>query len=128
MKRMIVMAIVIVGGVAVWRLGSRLSADAVGMAVGILLGVLASIPASLLMLASSRRRDVQESERWPEPPRERLAPAHQPPVIVLAGQAPPQQQLAPSPYPSPHAVYGWPQPSTSARQFKIVGEQEQWLE
>jgi len=120
------MAIVIIGGVAVWRLGSRLSADAVGMAVGILLGVLASIPASLLILAGSRRRDAHESERWPAPQHERMAPAYQPPVIVLAGQAPlpPQQQLAAP----PPAIHGWPQPPLSARQFKIVGEQEQWLE
>ena len=38
MKRAVLVVIIVVGSVAVWRLGSRLSADAVGLAVGGLLG------------------------------------------------------------------------------------------
>ena len=129
MKRTVLVVIIVVGSVAVWRLGSRLSADAVGLAVGVLLGVLASIPASLLILASSRRREEPaEEEHWSEPRQERMTPLYQPPVIVLAGQGalPPAQQLpAPGHAPAP-PIHGWPQPAT-ARQFKIVGEEERWL-
>ena len=129
MKRVVLLVIIVVGSVAVWRLGSRLSADAVGLAVGVLLGVLASIPASLLILASSRRREEPDAdERWSEPRQERMTPLYPPPVIVLAGQGalPPAQQLpAPGHAPAP-PIHGWTQPTT-ARQFKIVGEEERWL-
>ena len=57
MKRMMVSAALIFSGVALWRLGSLLSADAIGLAVGVLLGMLAGIPVSLLVLVSSRRRE-----------------------------------------------------------------------
>lgn len=127
MKRMIVAVALIFSATALWRLGSLLSADAVGMAVGVLLGVLAGIPVSLLVLASSRRREERDEERWQEAQRMRAgAMPYQPPVIVLAGQqaAPPVPQIAP---PSSHAAQGWPQPSTQ-RQFKMVGEQERWIE
>lgn len=128
MKRMIVAGIAFLGAIMVWRLGSLLSADAVGMAIGVLLGVLAGIPVSLLVLASSRRHEAREEERWQEANHMRSqAMPYQPPVIVLAGQpaAPPQlPQGAPSNgYPAP----AWPQPA-GQRQFKIVGEQERWIE
>lgn len=137
MKRAVLLVIIVVGSVAVWRLGSRLSADAVGLAVGVLLGVLASIPASLLILASSRRgAEAAADARWTAPQQERNAPIYQPPVIVLAGQGvlPPAQQLSapthpsaqPLAHPPAQPIHGWPQ-SNAARQFKIVGEEERWL-
>lgn len=129
MKRAVLLVSIVVGSVAVWRLGGRLSADAVGLAVGVLLGVLASIPASLLILASSRRQaEPDADERWSEPRQERMTPLYQPPVIVLAGQGglPPAQQLPASAHPPTQPIHGWPQ-SNGARQFKIVGEEERWL-
>lgn len=129
MKRAMLLVIIVVGSVAVWRLGSRLSADAVGLAVGVLLGVLASIPASLLILASSRRREEPDAdERWAEARQERMTPLYQPPVIVLAGQGalPPAQQLPPPTHASTPQIHSWPQ-TNGARQFKIVGEEERWL-
>lgn len=128
MKRIVLLAVVVIGCVAAWRLGSRLSADAVGMAVGILLGVLASIPTSLLILASSRRREERDDPQWMRGAQERILPAYQPPVIVLAGQAPTMQPPMITPSPStPQPVEHWPQ-RTNARQFKIVGELERWSE
>jgi hypothetical protein len=128
MKQFVAVAVVVIGSVAVWRLGSQLSADAVGMAIGIILGVLAGIPASLLILAGSRRRNEREEPRWEREPPERMPHAYQPPVIVLASSPQPAQppMIAPAPSPS-QAVDHWPQRST-ARQFRIVGEQEHWME
>lgn len=55
MKRFVALALLVFVGVATWRLGSRLSSDAVGMGVGILFGVMAGLPTALLVLASERR-------------------------------------------------------------------------
>ncbi len=128
MKRALLFAVLVIGCVAVWRLGSRLSADAVGLAVGVLLGVLASIPASLLILVSNRRHDdrAEEAPDW-EDRQPRAAPLYQPPVIVLAGTGAVHQPPQLAPPAAAQAVQGWP-PSPAARHFKIVGEEERWLE
>lgn len=124
MKRIVILVIVLIGCVALWRLGSRLSADAVGMAVGVLLGVLASIPTSLLILVS-RQRSEREDVRWERPTQERTQPAYQPPVIVLAGHTPAvQQPMITSTSPATSADHGWMQRNTT-RQFKIIGEVDQ---
>ena len=76
--RLAALAVLMFVGVATWIIGSRLSADAIGMGVGIVFGVLAGIPTALLLLASQRRsNDVQ-----PGPP---PAPRNAPPVIIVAG-------------------------------------------
>lgn len=128
MKRMFIAVALIFSAAALWRLGNLLSADAVGMAVGVLLGVLAGIPVSLLVLASGRRREEREEERWQEAQRMRAgAMPYQPPIIVLAGQQaapPPAPQIGP---PNGYAAPSWPQQS-GQRQFKMVGEQERWIE
>ena len=78
MKRFLALCILVFVGVATWIIGSKLSADAIGMGVGVMFGVMAGIPTALLLLASQRRRDAQSSHddpptRYPQ----------QPPVIVL---------------------------------------------
>jgi len=127
MKRMMVSAALIFSGVALWRLGSLLSADAIGLAVGVLLGMLAGIPVSLLVLVSSRRREEREAARWQEADRMRAGTApYPPPIIVLAGP-PATPPPTPANPPSNYAAPGWPQPS-GQRQFKMVGNQERWIE
>ena len=54
--------LLVMAGVFAFVVGSRLSADAVGMAIGVLFGVLAGIPTALLVLASGRRRRAEEDE------------------------------------------------------------------
>ena len=128
MKRIIVAAALVFGAVTVWRLGSLLSADAIGLAVGVLLGVLAGVPVSLLVLSGSRRREEQQAERWQEADRLRASPMpYQPPIIVLAGAQAPPPPAPPVGAPSSYAAPGWPQPS-GQRQFKMVGDQEHWIE
>ena len=80
MKRFLALCILVFVGVATWIIGSKLSADAIGMGVGVLFGVMAGIPTALLLLASNRRVDTKRRYDAP-PPR---YPSHAP-VIVLAG-------------------------------------------
>ena len=126
-KRMILLAVLVIGCVAMWRLGSRLSADAVGMAIGILLGVLASIPTSLLILTRSRRRAESKDAQWEKAQCERTPPVYQPPVIVLTGHAPATQPPMIAPSATPIVDDIWSQRG-AARQFKIVGEMDRWAE
>ncbi|GIV74540.1 MULTISPECIES: hypothetical protein [Caldilinea] len=124
MKRILLLLLLLVGSVVVWRLGERLSADALGMAIGIVLGVLASIPASLMIVASGRRReeeDEQVERARPEP----LQPLYQPPVIVLAGHSFAQGGRAPLDLSDRSSPWSQTRPQ---RRFKLVGEEERWIE
>jgi hypothetical protein len=133
MKQLAVVTILVVGSILAWIFGSRLSADAVGMAVGLLFGVLAGIPTALLVLASGRRRrsDVEEEDEEEGAyerggygaggyGRQRALPqqpyGYQPPVIVLAAPqaAPPQwSQGQPQGYPQGYAQgHAQPYPQT----------------
>lgn len=146
MKRLFGLIVLVFIGAAGWRVGSGLSSDAVSMAVGIFFGILAGIPAALLVLAAERRRPeratreygrdygqnygapngreygVSRHEGYYHPP--------QPPVIVLTGAAGMTQQ----PY---TGLPGYGQPegykadwaaNRLARQYKVVGEQEEWVQ
>ncbi len=131
---LLVVAFVAAGG---WSIGSRLSSDALGMGVGILLGVLAGLPTALLVIAAGQRGGRERDE--PDFPMDRdggyggygrFQP--QAPVIVLAnpGYAPqgmaPQQQGY-----DPRYALSAPQEMNmppAQRRFKVVGEQEEWVD
>lgn len=140
MKRFIGLAVLVFIGVVGWRIGERLSADALGMALGILFGVMAGIPAALMVLAANRREAGQEhgvyggSQRGRGQPYGQLPFAPQPPVIVMAAPSAPAQ-----PVPQGYGGYGpgypsYEQPMLSGpqtietRQFRVVGEKEEWVE
>ena len=93
MKRTIAIGILVIVGATAWQVGSKLSADAIGMGVGVIFGVMAGIPTALLLLASNRRNDAARTNYdAPPPPRYQ----QQPPVIVFA--APHQTQPQYDPY------------------------------
>lgn len=139
MKKFIVLVALVIMGAFAWGIGSKLSPDAIGMGLGVLLGVLAGVPAALLLMVSNRQRGRQDDEEAPHNMRQ-LPPGMagyppQAPVIVLAGHgmaAPPQQQ---SPY-GPQAGYpalpgpqaGGVEMAAEERRFKVVGEQEGWVD
>lgn len=139
MKRLFFLILLAFVGVAAWRISERLSADAIGMALGVLFGVMAGIPVALLVLASSRRRDSWQEDGHPNSrrgshslPQGYPMPVQQPPVIVLAGPGYPQQmQGSGGPttmnrmLPAPHDMA---QSMPQERRFKVVGEQEEWIE
>lgn len=133
-------AVLVFVAVAAWRVGGSLSADALGMAVGVLFGVVAGLPAALLVIASGRRREAErddQSERHKQ-----SLPAYsggyppgygQPPVIVLAGNGiqPPQGygQGYGQGYPAQnHYALPAPRETVDVRQFKVVGEKEEWVD
>jgi hypothetical protein len=131
-------AILTVGAlaVAIAYVGSRLSPDAIGMAVGILFGVLAGIPVALLVLFAQRRSGERQPAPSLEPdPRARGLGGYQPPVIVLAAPSMPQYQQPPlidsygNPVyaPAQRALPG-PVPAETGRKFRMVGEQDQWVD
>lgn len=136
MKKLVVLSGLLLIGVIGWRIGENLSSDAVSMAVGIFFGILAGIPTALLVLASDRRRAEQTnvSRRAPHHPTAYPYPQQQPPVIVLngSGQALPPQHGHYQGYVPPNGygmeVPSWPQGQKPPRQFRVVGEQETWLE
>lgn len=150
MRHYIGLAALIFVGIAAWRIAGQLSADALGMAVGVLFGVMAGVPTALMVMASSRRRQAEEEEATTR--RRQSAqnmpqhPAHyggygpgayapQPPVIVLAGPGMGQQgypQGYPQGYGDPYGqqrMRALPPPeAVDVRQFKVVGEKEEWID
>lgn len=138
MKRLIVLAGLVFIGVMAWRIGERLSADAIGMALGVLFGIVAGLPVALLVLAANRRREERDSVERPDARQRQLPQGYgypmqsQPPIIVLAGHGNPQM---PNGYgyerghiQSPYPALPLPQDGPQERRFKVVGEQEEWID
>jgi hypothetical protein len=140
MKQLALLTLLVVVGLLAWLFGSRLSADALGMAVGLVFGVFAGVPTALLVLAANRRRPVDDDDDDEGDTaygrRQGMhALPYQPPVIVLASP-----QAAPQQWPGPQTVdsVGYPvrqalpgpgvPPSARERVFKVVGEKEEWLD
>lgn len=152
MKRLLILSALIFVGALGWRVGSSLSADAIGIAVGVVFGVLASIPAALLILVAGRRSErrqewEEESRRGHgagQPQRGQQNPyGNFPPVVIMAPQAAPMPQGQANPYagyyggqangflPPPNQM-ALPGPggghAPNQRQFRVVGEEEEWVE
>jgi hypothetical protein len=127
MRKIIVLFGVLILAFAFW-IGTRLSADAIGLAVGVVFGVLASIPASLLVIAAGRRGD-RDNSRDEYNPRQLADSPYQPPVIIWRepAQLPaPQQQnyVAPAYQPAPTRTA----PARRPAPFRVVGENEAWVD
>jgi len=115
MRKITVVLLVLVAGAIAFYVGTRLSADAIGMAVGMVFGVLASVPTALLLMSAGRKGapdPVQDTRQLPSP--------YAPPVIVWHEpaqlQAPVQQQQqrqAPA--------------ARRPERFSVVGEHEEWI-
>ena len=127
MKRFLALVVLVFVGVSAWQIGSKLSADAIGMGVGVMFGVMAGIPTALLLLASNRRNAARADYDAPPPPRYQQ---QQPPVIVLAGgMAQPQQGYDPYGGRQGYApALPDPRQTVDAREFRVVGEKETVIE
>jgi Zn-dependent protease with chaperone function len=135
MRHVTTLALLLVGGFVAWRIGESLSSDAISMGLGIFFGMLAGVPASLLVLAATRRREIYDDERPSVRPMGDGAGGygHQPPVIVLAGMGNmPQQGLLPQQSSSanlqPYLDYSSISQPRQAREYRIVGGREESVE
>lgn len=129
MRHLILVGALAVGGVAVFAIADSLSSDALGMALGMFFGMCAGIPAALLVLAASRAQPPREPQaRQPYP-----APHPHPamPVILVAGAGQPalNAQNTP-PWWNLNDLQGQSlgQPFKSARQFRVVGDQDELVD
>lgn len=144
MRQFFGVAALVVVGIAAWRVTDGMSSDAISMAVGVLFGIMAGLPAALLVMAAGRRRERddssgddrrrQQAQQHPAYYGAGYAPGYgpgyaaQPPVIVLAqpGMQPGQGYGYPYSAPARHAL---PAPeAVDVRQFKVVGEKEEWVD
>jgi len=133
MRSIIGLTLIVVIGFAGWEVGNGMSSDAIAMALGVMLGVLAGIPMALLLMAGNRRQgrreereDFAESAYPAAYGRGQWAGA--PPVIVVAG-APGGGATSPQlPEPAYWTMPSAGQDSRPARQFKVVGEREEFLD
>lgn len=135
MKRFVFLGGLLLLGVAAWRVGNALSSDAIGLALGVVFGVMASLPGALLVLVAARRQAAREEAAPPRAsyyggyPGAHPAFPPQPPVIVVTG-APGMLGNGQN---GQNGVqhYGAAYPdhwAAGPRRFKVVGEQEEWLE
>ena len=126
MSRVLAITIVAAGVALAVVVGQRMSSDAMAVVIGVVFGVAASIPTSLLVVAATRRAAAPPSRPALHDP-----PPTQPPqiYIVQPGQAGPQAPWLEQPtsqrLPFPPAGYPLAQ---SPRRFKVVGEDEHWLD
>ncbi len=129
MRRIIAMAIV-AGSVALAVVvGQRMSAEAMAVVIGVVFGVAASIPTSLLIAATMRGRR-EEPRLASSDPRPAVSAPPQIYVVNPSAHAPGQ---AMAPWLTPGAMAQLPPPGglfpgESSRRFKVVGEDEHWLE
>ena len=137
MRRVIGLAIV-AGGVALAVVvGQRMSTDAMAVVVGVVFGVAASIPTSLLIVAATRGR--RDEARYSSAAARSMGPDPRPPAVApqIYVISPPMQH--PSQAAAPWQIPGGmlpqlppPQngyfPADSSRRFKVVGEDEHWLD
>ena len=126
MKGFVLIVLMGLIGVMGWRVGNQISSDAVSMAVGVMFGVLAGVPMALMVLASSRRRQSDDDAMQGNGQRGGYGGYYpQPPVIVVTG-GPQQGQMQDA-----HALppgYSVPRQTIEAREFKVVGEREEWID
>jgi hypothetical protein len=119
MKALALVMVAVGGGLLVWGVGSRLSADAVGMAVGLLFGML---PIALMLIVASGQKGNPENDGWPRTPAgivrteelERQAYArHQQPTVIVVTPQPQYTQARPFALPAPQPpVTIWYEPGT----------------
>lgn len=63
--------VLVFAGIVAWRIGERLSSDAISMGLGLLFGILAGVPTALLVMLGGRRSEPQplpKADYKPVPP------------------------------------------------------------
>ena len=134
MKNVMLLIVLVLFCVVGWRVASRLSPDAMGLATGVVFGVLAGLPTAVLVLASNRGRGHDEHAQRGQRRQDGAYPyggyPQQPPVIVLAGAAapPPMQQPYPNVPERHNEMRALPAPPKEERRFRVFGDTEDIIE
>jgi len=137
MKKLLALSIIAAGVTLAIVVGQRMSTDAMAVVVGVVFGVAASIPTSLLIVAATRGR--RDESRYSSTATRSIGPDPRPPAVApqIYVISPPMQH--PSQAAAPWQIPGGmlpqlppPQNGTfsadSSRRFKVVGEDEHWLD
>ncbi len=137
MKKLLALSIIAAGVTLAVVIGQRMSTDAMAVVVGVVFGVAASIPTSLLIVAATRGR--RDDSRYSSAGVRSMGPDPRPPAIApqIYVVSPPMQHPGQTiaPWLTPGGMMPQlppPQDSyfsaDSSRRFKVVGEDEHWLE
>jgi hypothetical protein len=122
MKRVVIIVGAVFAIALAVMIGSRLSADAMGVVVGVVCGVLASVPTSLVLVWALVRRT--QGSGTEAAARSSLGSGQYPPVVVVN----PGPGYGMSGYgPPPMASHSLPAPG-GPRSFKVVGDEETVLD
>jgi len=122
MKRVVIIVGAVFAIALAVMIGSRLSADAMGVVVGVVCGVLASVPTSLVLVWALVRRTQGSGAETAA--RSSLGSGQYPPVVVVN----PGPGYGMSGYgPPPMASHSLPAPG-GPRSFKVVGDEETVLD
>ena len=120
MKRAVILVGAVFGVALAVMIGSRMSADAMGVVVGVVCGVVASVPTSLVLIwALVRRTQGPGAEVM-----SRQGMGHNYPPVVVVNPGP---GYGASGYGPPMASHSLPAPG-GPRSFKVVGDEETVLD
>ena len=103
-------------------IGLRMSSEAMAVVIGVIFGVAASIPASLLIVAVTWRRE-QRAANYPYNTRRHSAHEALPPSVVIVspnGAGPGSGYRQPAYLPPPEMQWGQP-----PRQFRVIGDPDE---
>lgn len=127
MKHALTFGVLVLGGIAAWRIGETLSSDAISMGLGIFFGMVAGIPAALMVMAAARRREYVDTERADRRAPQAYASAAQPPVIVVTAPGFPPHGQAPNLVSPTMELPLWSS-ARQERQFRVVGERDELVD
>ena len=120
MKRAVILVGAVFGVALAVMIGSRMSADAMGVVVGVVCGVVASVPTSLVLIWALVRRAQGPGVEVVS----RQGIGHNYPPVVVVNPGP---GYGASGYGPPMAPHSLPAPR-GPRSFKVVGDEETVLD
>ena len=120
MKQAVILVGAVFGVALAVMIGSRMSADAMGVVVGVVCGVVASVPTSLVLIWALVRRTQGSGAEVVS----RQGMGHNYPPVVVVNPGP---GYGASGYGPPMASHSLPAPG-GPRSFKVVGDEETVLD
>ncbi len=124
MRRVLILLVLAFVVTSTAVVGARMSPQAMAVVVGVVCGASAGIPVSLLILATTRRRNRYDENGYPSYGRPDARSGAYPPVVVIqGGSQPPSWSPMYGPSQLQPPFYGTAVDPMS-RKFRVVGDQE----